>query len=162
MVVFYGNSLSLELVSSILYLHIAALYCILLHIYGFVAAKMKLDPNDVFSSEWSDELLFGRKGENDFDGCGLEGECVCSEHRHCSPTNGYFCQSGLVYKEARVCRYSPSSLTWLVVVLVSLTIFEVYICWLNESCRPCGMLHISDANLLISATYFLLMIFDGC
>ncbi|KAL4588214.1 hypothetical protein LXL04_001096 [Taraxacum kok-saghyz] len=99
MVVFYGNSLSLELVSSILYLHIAALYCILLHIYGFVAAKMKLDPNDVFSSESSDELLFGRKGENDFDGCGLEGECVCSEHRHCSPTNGYFVDLGLFTKK---------------------------------------------------------------
>ncbi|KAI3691156.1 hypothetical protein L2E82_49375 [Cichorium intybus] len=77
---------------------------------GFVAAKMKMDPQNMFSSEWSDELLFGKKGE-DFNGCGLEGECVCSEHRHCSPTNGYFCQSGLVYKEARVCRYSSSSLT---------------------------------------------------
>ncbi|KAI3506221.1 hypothetical protein L1887_28577 [Cichorium endivia] len=77
---------------------------------GFVSAKMKMDPQNMFSSEWSDELLFGKKGE-DVDGCGLEGECVCSEHRHCSPTNGYFCQSGLVYKEARVCRYSSSSLT---------------------------------------------------
>ncbi|XP_023737860.1 L-gulonolactone oxidase 3 [Lactuca sativa] len=77
---------------------------------GFVAAKTKMDPENMFSSEWSDELLFGKKGV-DFDGCGLEGECVCSEHRHCSPTNGYFCRPGLVYKEARVCRYSPSSLT---------------------------------------------------
>ncbi|KAJ0877856.1 putative oxidoreductase [Helianthus annuus] len=71
----------------------------------FVAAKKKMDPQNLFSSDWSDEVLFGSKGEN-FDGCALEGECVCSEHRHCSPSNGYFCQYGLVYKEARVCRYS--------------------------------------------------------
>lgn len=74
----------------------------------FVMAKTKLDPENMFSSEWSDELLLGSEGE-DYDGCGLEGECVCSEHRHCSPTNGYFCQNGLVFKEARVCRYSESS-----------------------------------------------------
>ncbi|MFS7975710.1 putative oxidoreductase [Helianthus anomalus] len=74
----------------------------------FVAAKMKMDPQNLFLSDWSDEVLFGSKGEN-FDGCALEGECVCSEHRHCSPWNGYFCQYGLVYKEARVCRYSQPS-----------------------------------------------------
>ncbi|KAI3825475.1 hypothetical protein L1987_06965 [Smallanthus sonchifolius] len=75
---------------------------------NFVAAKMKMDPQNLFSSEWSDELLFGSKEES-YDGCALEGECVCSEHRHCSPTNGYFCGYGHVYKEARVCRYSESS-----------------------------------------------------
>ncbi|KAK9075707.1 hypothetical protein SSX86_004036 [Deinandra increscens subsp. villosa] len=76
----------------------------------FMEAKMKIDPNNIFSSGWSDELLFGNKGL-DYDGCGLEGECVCSEPRHCSPKDGYFCESGLVYKEARVCRYSQSSLS---------------------------------------------------
>ncbi|KAL8256274.1 hypothetical protein R6Q59_031341 [Mikania micrantha] len=75
----------------------------------FVATKMKIDPHNIFSSDWSDELLYGSKGE-DYDGCALEGECICSEHRHCSPINGYFCEYGLVYKEARVCKYSQSSL----------------------------------------------------
>ncbi|XP_071718045.1 L-gulonolactone oxidase 3 [Rutidosis leptorrhynchoides] len=74
----------------------------------FVAAKLKMDPQNIFSSDWSDALLFGSELEK-YDGCGLEGECVCSEHRHCSPTNGYFCEFGLVYKEARVCRYLQSS-----------------------------------------------------
>ncbi|KAJ9547174.1 hypothetical protein OSB04_019717 [Centaurea solstitialis] len=76
----------------------------------FLAAKKMMDPQNIFTSEWSDELLFGRQVE-DFDGCALEGECVCSEHRHCSPTNGYFCQFGRVYKEAHVCRYSQSSMS---------------------------------------------------
>ncbi|KAK6129689.1 hypothetical protein DH2020_036555 [Rehmannia glutinosa] len=77
----------------------------------FVGAKSVLDPESVFSSEWSDEILFGRKGGVKEDGCGLEGECVCSEDRHCSPGNGYFCREGRVYGEARVCRYSSSSLS---------------------------------------------------
>ncbi|KAL7112157.1 hypothetical protein ACP275_05G134400 [Erythranthe tilingii] len=77
----------------------------------FVEAKRVLDPNNVFSGEFSDGILAGKgmlagvKG----DGCALEGECVCSEDRHCSPRNGYFCRSGSVYGEARVCRYSSSS-----------------------------------------------------
>ncbi|KAI3735936.1 hypothetical protein L6452_15490 [Arctium lappa] len=74
----------------------------------FLEAKKTMDPQNIFTSEWSNGLLFGRQGE-DFDGCALEGECVCSENRHCSPMNGYFCQYGVVYKEARVCRYSQSS-----------------------------------------------------
>ncbi|GKB85349.1 L-gulonolactone oxidase 3 [Tanacetum coccineum] len=77
---------------------------------SFVAAKTKMDPQNIFSSEWSDELLFGTKGD-DYDGCALEGECVCSEDRHCSPANGYLCLSGYVYKEARVCRYAELSLS---------------------------------------------------
>lgn len=79
------------------------------NIKNFMAAKMKMDPQNIFSSEWSDELLFGSKAEN-YDGCGLEGECICSEDRHCRPNDGYICQAGLVYQEARVCRYSQSSL----------------------------------------------------
>lgn len=73
----------------------------------FIAAKKKLDPVSMFSSEWSDEILFGKGGER-YDGCALEGQCVCSEDRHCSPGKGYFCQKGLVYQEARVCRYSTA------------------------------------------------------
>ncbi|KAG6389434.1 hypothetical protein SASPL_150902 [Salvia splendens] len=74
----------------------------------FLEARKGLDPLGIFSSEWSDEILFGREGGRG-DGCALEGLCVCSEDRHCSPRDGYFCQWGLVYKEARVCRYSNTS-----------------------------------------------------
>ncbi|KAK2999245.1 hypothetical protein RJ639_039822 [Escallonia herrerae] len=76
----------------------------------FLAAKKQLDPNDLFSSEWSDELLFGKEGSRG-DGCALEGQCICSEDRHCSPAKGYLCQPGVVYKEARVCRYSAASVS---------------------------------------------------
>ncbi|KAK4338034.1 hypothetical protein RND71_042521 [Anisodus tanguticus] len=69
----------------------------------FVAAKNELDPKNMFSSEWSDEILFVKQeGLIKGDGCALEGLCICSEDRHCSPSNGYFCKRGLVYKEARV------------------------------------------------------------
>ena len=78
----------------------------------FMAVKRKLDPEEIFSSEWSDEILFGvdvevRRSE---DGCAMEGLCVCSEDRHCNPSNGYLCKAGHVYKEARVCRFSPLTL----------------------------------------------------
>ncbi|XP_042498399.1 L-gulonolactone oxidase 3 [Macadamia integrifolia] len=75
----------------------------------FLAAKKQLDPQNIFSSYWSDEILIGKeaaKGE----GCALEGQCVCSEDRHCNPSKGYFCKPGLIYTVARVCRYSPSSM----------------------------------------------------
>ncbi|XWS70328.1 hypothetical protein CRYUN_Cryun03dG0038600 [Craigia yunnanensis] len=75
----------------------------------FLAAKKKLDPQNRFSSEWSDQILF-RKEAVKSDGCALEGLCICSEDRHCSPSKGFFCKQGLVYNEARVCRYSPSSM----------------------------------------------------
>ncbi|XLR28502.1 hypothetical protein HN51_041839 [Arachis hypogaea] len=75
----------------------------------FIEAKQQLDPQNVFSSNWSDEILFGKELEKS-DGCALEGLCICSEHRHCSPQNNYYCSQGLVYKDARVCRYSKSSL----------------------------------------------------
>lgn len=74
----------------------------------FIAARKQLDPQNMFSSEWSDEILFRKEAANKGDGCALEGQCICSEDRHCSPENGYFCQQGLVYKEARVCRYLQS------------------------------------------------------
>ncbi|XVF48573.1 hypothetical protein PTKIN_Ptkin03bG0201400 [Pterospermum kingtungense] len=73
----------------------------------FIAAKKKLDPQNMFSSQWLDEILYGKDGVKS-DGCALEGLCICSEDRHCSPSKGYFCKQGLVYTEARVCRYSPS------------------------------------------------------
>ncbi|XP_077218985.1 D-arabinono-1,4-lactone oxidase family protein [Tasmannia lanceolata] len=74
----------------------------------FLAAKKQLDPQGMFSSDWSDEILLG-KGTAKSDSCAMEGQCICSEDRHCNPSNGYLCKPGLVYTEARVCRYSPSS-----------------------------------------------------
>ncbi|XP_010254041.1 PREDICTED: L-gulonolactone oxidase 3 [Nelumbo nucifera] len=74
----------------------------------FLAAKKQLDPENMFSSDWSDEILFGKAAANG-DGCALEGQCICSEDSHCNPGKGYFCKPGLVYKEARVCCYSPPS-----------------------------------------------------
>ncbi|XP_051130130.1 L-gulonolactone oxidase 3 [Andrographis paniculata] len=77
----------------------------------FVAAKAALDPANVFSSDWSERVMAGNGGDagDKEDGCALEGRCVCSEDRHCSPKNGYFCQHGRVYTLARVCRYSSNS-----------------------------------------------------
>ncbi|CAI0441355.1 unnamed protein product [Linum tenue] len=77
----------------------------------FVEAKRQLDPANLFSSGWSEGMIAGEaaavaaKGE----GCALEGRCVCSDDSHCSPAKGYLCKEGLVYQEARVCRYSSSS-----------------------------------------------------
>lgn len=76
----------------------------------FIAAKGQLDPQNMFSSKWSDDIVYGKQSEK-VDGCALEGLCICTEDRHCSPQKGYFCRQGLVYKEARVCRYSPTSLS---------------------------------------------------
>jgi hypothetical protein len=48
----------------------------------FVAAKKQLDPENIFSSEWTDEIVFGKeaaKGEDQ--GCALEGLCICSHAR---------------------------------------------------------------------------------
>ncbi|WJX16525.1 L-gulonolactone oxidase 3 [Trifolium repens] len=69
----------------------------------FIDAKNKMDPQNVFSGDWSDEILYGKELVK-FDGCALEGQCICSEDRHCSPQKGYYCNHGLVYKDARVCR----------------------------------------------------------
>ncbi|XP_049936514.1 L-gulonolactone oxidase 3 isoform X2 [Nymphaea colorata] len=74
----------------------------------FIALKEQLDPRNTFSSKESDALLNGTK-ELKSNGCALEGLCICSEDRHCSPEEGYFCRPGLVYREARVCRYIMSS-----------------------------------------------------
>lgn len=74
----------------------------------FLAAKKQLDSQSMFSSEWSDEILFGKEPIKG-DGCALEGQCICSEDRHSNPAKGYFCKTGLVYADARVCRYSPAS-----------------------------------------------------
>ncbi|KAK9101013.1 hypothetical protein Scep_024443 [Stephania cephalantha] len=74
----------------------------------FIAAKKQLDPQNMFSSQWSDEIIFGNLPTK-VDGCAMEGLCICSEDRHCNPSKGYLCKPGLVYKDARVCRNSSSS-----------------------------------------------------
>ncbi|KAG8044707.1 hypothetical protein GUJ93_ZPchr0075g2715 [Zizania palustris] len=77
----------------------------------FAAAKRQLNPRGLFDSQWSDEVVGGKEAPKG-DSCALDGRCICSEDRHCSPSKGYYCRPGLVYSEARVCRYSLSPLLY--------------------------------------------------
>ncbi|CAN1238955.1 L-gulonolactone oxidase 3 [Linum grandiflorum] len=74
----------------------------------FLAAKGQLDPGNLFSSGWSEKMMAGEAAADGKKaaGCGLEGGCVCSMDSDCSPEKGYECEEGVVYKEARVCRFS--------------------------------------------------------
>lgn len=71
----------------------------------FLDVKQRYDPLGLFSSVWTDQVLGLKDGLSiDKEGCALEGLCLCSKDIHCAPNNGYFCKSGRVYKEAKVCR----------------------------------------------------------
>ena len=69
----------------------------------FLKVKERYDPDGVFSSEWSDQVL-GIKGSPNIveKGCAIEGLCVCSKDSHCAPENGYFCRPGTLFSEASV------------------------------------------------------------
>ncbi|KAJ8436899.1 hypothetical protein Cgig2_017324 [Carnegiea gigantea] len=70
----------------------------------FLRVKERFDPLGLFSNEWTNQVLGLEEGLEIFkQGCALEGLCICSEDRHCASKEGYFCRSGWIYKEARIC-----------------------------------------------------------
>ncbi|KAF8673667.1 hypothetical protein HU200_048414 [Digitaria exilis] len=68
----------------------------------FLDVKARFDPDGVFSSEWSDQVL-GINGSPMILGpdCAVEGLCTCIQDSDCA--SGYVCSPGKLYPDARVC-----------------------------------------------------------
>ncbi|GLJ25478.1 hypothetical protein SUGI_0487820 [Cryptomeria japonica] len=71
----------------------------------FLKVKERLDPQGVFSNDWTDGLfgIGGKDVEELRDGCALDMICKCREDRHCAPYKGFLCKPGRVWEHARVC-----------------------------------------------------------
>ncbi|XP_002982127.2 L-gulonolactone oxidase 3 [Selaginella moellendorffii] len=73
----------------------------------FLQVRQSLDPEGLFSSEWSDSMLgLSSSGvaNSQAKHCALEGLCLCSSDEHCAPEKKYYCRPGRVFANARVCR----------------------------------------------------------